>query len=114
MVNKKLKNNLLPKIIKSGVENLSGISMNNVTVHYNSDNPAQLNALSFAEGTETHVSTSQQKHLPYEAWHVVEQKQGRIKPMAAIKTKRIINDDAGLENEAEAMGLKAKKSKMPG
>jgi len=32
----------LPENIKSGVENLSGIAMNDVNVHFNSGKPAQL------------------------------------------------------------------------
>jgi D-lyxose ketol-isomerase len=114
MPNKKLKNNPLPNNIKSGVENLSGILMDDVTVHFNSDKPVQLNALAFAEGTAIHLAPGQEKHLPHEAWHVVQQKQGRVKPTVAVKAESVINDDAGLENEADAMGLKSIKNKMPG
>src|ERR1700761_8845443 len=35
----------MPDQLKSGVEALSGMSMNHVRVHYNSDRPARLNAL---------------------------------------------------------------------
>ncbi|HAP61901.1 MAG TPA: hypothetical protein DCR93_21180, partial [Cytophagales bacterium] len=31
-------------------------------------------------GTDIHLAPGQQKHLPHEAWHVVQQKQGRVKP----------------------------------
>jgi len=41
----------LPDNLKSGIESLSGMSMDNVKVHYNSSQPAQLNALSYAQGT---------------------------------------------------------------
>src|SRR5579863_3339533 len=37
----------LPGPLKSGVEALSGISLDNVRVQYNSDKPAQLNALAY-------------------------------------------------------------------
>jgi len=63
----------LPDNLKAGVENLSGMSMNSVRVHYNSSKPAQLNALAFAQGTDIHVGPGQEQHLPHEAWHVVQQ-----------------------------------------
>ena len=36
--------------LKSGIESLSGMSMDSVRVHYNSSQPAQLNALAYAQG----------------------------------------------------------------
>jgi hypothetical protein len=97
----------LPDNLKSGIENLSGYSMDDVKVHYNSDKPAQLNAHGFAQGTEIHLGPEQEKHLPHEAWHVVQQKQGRVKSTMQMGDKLSINDDAGLENEADIMGAKA-------
>jgi len=41
----------LPDNVKQGVESLSGISMDDVKVHYNSAKPAQLNAHAYAQGT---------------------------------------------------------------
>lgn len=80
----------LPDMLKSGIENLSGFSMDDVKVHYNSDKPAQLQAFAFAQGTDIHVGEGQEKHIPHEAWHVVQQKQGRVKP-----TVQMLNE--GLE-----------------
>ena len=97
----------LPDNLKSGIENLSGMSLDDVKVHYNSDKPAQLNAHAYAQGSEIHVGSGQEKHLPHEAWHVVQQKQGRVKPTMQMKGKVNVNDDAGLENEADVMGAKA-------
>jgi len=45
----------LPDNLKLGVENLSGLSLGDVKVHYNSDKPAQLQALDYAQGTDIHV-----------------------------------------------------------
>lgn len=93
----------LPDNLKSGIESLSGLSMDNVKVHYNSSQPAQLNALAYAQGTDIHVAPGQEQHLPHEAWHVVQQAQGRVKP--TMQTKGMpVNDDQGLEREADAMG----------
>lgn len=97
----------LPDGLKSGVENLSGYSMDDVKVHYNSSKPAQLKAHAYAQGTDIHIAPGQEKHLPHEAWHVVQQKQGRVKPTLQMKSGVPVNDDAGLENEADVMGAKA-------
>ncbi|MEM8998811.1 MAG: DUF4157 domain-containing protein [Bacteroidota bacterium] len=106
-IQKKKNNTGLPDNLKTGIENLSGYSMDNVKVHYNSDKPAQLHAHAYAEGTDIHLASGQEKHLPHEAWHVVQQKQGKVKPTFQMKGKVNINDDAGLEKEADVMGSKA-------
>ncbi|HZW23885.1 MAG TPA: DUF4157 domain-containing protein [Gallionella sp.] len=97
----------LPDNLKSGIENLSGMSMDNVKVHYNSSQPAQLNALAYAQGTDIHVAPGQEQHLPHEAWHVVQQAQGRVKPTMQMKEGVPVNDDKSLEHEADVMGAKA-------
>ena len=97
----------LPDNLKSGIESLSGMSMDNVRVHYNSAKPAQLNALAYAQGTDIHVASGQEKHLPHEAWHVVQQAQGRVKPTMQMKEGVPVNDDEGLEREADVMGGRA-------
>ncbi|MCK9200426.1 MAG: DUF4157 domain-containing protein [Gallionella sp.] len=94
----------LPDNLKNGIETLSGMSMDNVKVHYNSSQPAQLNALAYAQGTDIHVAPGQEQHLPHEAWHVVQQAQGRVKPTMQMKDGVPVNDDQGLEHEADVMG----------
>lgn len=101
----------LPDNLKSGIENLSGYGMDDVKVHYNSSQPAQLNALAYAQGTDIHIAPGQEKHLPHEAWHVVQQKQGRVRPTMQMKGVAV-NDDKGLEKEADVMGGKARQSKV--
>ncbi|MEL6131886.1 MAG: DUF4157 domain-containing protein [Bacteroidota bacterium] len=97
----------LPDNLKSGIENLSGYAMDDVNVHYNSAQPAQLNAHAYAQGSDIHLGPGQEKHLPHEAWHVVQQKQGRVKPTMQMKDKINVNDDVSLEKEADTMGKKA-------
>lgn len=106
-IQKKVNNTGLPDNLKSGIENLSGYSMDDVKVHYNSDKPAQLQAHAYAQGTNIHLAPGQEKHLPHEAWHVIQQKQGRVKPTMQLKGIVNINDDASLEKEADLMGNKA-------
>ncbi|BDS10560.1 eCIS core domain-containing protein [Aureispira anguillae] len=94
----------LPDDLKTGIENLSGYSMDDVKVHYNSDKPAQLQAHAYAQGTDIYLGSGQEKHLPHEAWHVVQQMQGRVKPTVTTENGVGVNDDKGLETEADAMG----------
>lgn len=97
----------LPDALKAGVEQLSGLSMDGVRVHYNSSQPAQLNALAYAQGSDIHLAPGQEQHLPHEAWHVVQQAQGRVRATMQMKDGVPVNDDVGLEREADEMGVKA-------
>ncbi|MCH2196891.1 DUF4157 domain-containing protein [Kordia sp.] len=96
----------LPDNLKSGIEKLSGHSLDDVKVHYNSSKPAQLNAHAYAQGTNIHVAAGQEKHLPHEAWHVVQQKQGRVQATKTVNGAKI-NDNVALEKEADVMSTKA-------
>ncbi len=109
IVQKKENQTGLPDKLKSGIESLSGYSMDDVRVHYNSNKPAQLQAHAYAQGNEIHIASGQSKYLPHEAWHVVQQKQGRVKTTTQLKGKVNINDDISLEREADIMGEKASK-----
>ena len=97
----------LPDQLKSGLESLSGLSLDHVRVHYNSSQPTQLNALAYAQGSDIHLAPGQEQHLPHEAWHVVQQAQGRVRPTMQLKDGVPVNDDTGLEHEADLMGGKA-------
>ena len=102
----------LPDNLKSGIEALSGISMDEVRVHYNSTKPAQLNAHAYAQGNDIHVGSGQEKHLPHEAWHVVQQAQGRVRATTETESGVKVNDEVALEREADTMGAKALQAKF--
>lgn len=97
----------LPDKLKAGLESHSGMDLSDVKVHYNSTKPAQLQALAYAQGNEIHLGPGQEKHLPHEGWHVVQQRQGRVKPTLQTMQGKAINDDPRLEKEADDMGKKA-------
>lgn len=97
--------NGLPEDLKNGIENLSGIMMDDVMVHYNSDKPSQIGALAYTQGNNIHVAPGQEKYLAHEAWHVVQQAQGRVHPTMQLKGASA-NDDISLENEADKMADK--------
>ena len=82
----------LPEPLRSGVEQLSGLSMDDVDVHYNSTQPAKLGALAFATRGQIHLGPGQQEHLPHEAWHLVQQSQGRVQATTQLKTGAPVNE----------------------
>jgi hypothetical protein len=96
----------MPDSLKTGVEDLSGVSMDDVTVHYNSAQPAKVEAVAYSRGTEIHLGPGQEEHLAHEAWHVAQQKQGRVSANAQVNGMAV-NDDRGLEREADEMGGRA-------
>ena len=93
----------LPAPLRTGIESLSGVDTSDVRVHRNSPRPAGVGALAFAQGSEIHLARGQEHHLPHEAWHVVQQRQGRVRPTLDLGGVAI-NDDVGLEREADRMG----------
>ncbi len=97
----------LPDGLKTGVETLSGVSLDGVKVHYNSAAPARIGALAYAQGADIHLAPGQDRHLPHEAWHVVQQAQGRVRPTLQTKAGTPVNDDQALEAEADIMGARA-------
>ena len=102
----------MPDQLKAEIEALSGMDLSDVRVHANSARPAQINALAYAQGNDIHLAPGQEKHLPHEAWHVLQQRQGRVRPTLQAKGAAI-NDDAGLEKEADVMGRKALQRRFP-
>lgn len=96
----------LPDKLKSSIEQASGMDMSHVKVHYNSAKPVELGAFAYTQGSDIYIGPGQEKHLSHEAWHVVQQQQGRVKSTMQMKGGVDINDDAGLEKEADVMGAK--------
>ena len=90
--------------LRAGLEKISGVDLSDVKVHQNSDKPQQVGALAYTQGNDIHIAPGQEKHLPHEGWHAVQQKQGVVKPTLQMKSGTLVNDDAGLEKEADDMG----------
>ena len=96
----------MPDQLKAGIEQLSGFDLSAVRVRYNSAKPAALGALAYARGTDIEIGPRQERHLAHEAWHVVQQMQGRVRP--AVRFKGVaLNDDDDLEREADLMAERA-------
>ena len=82
----------LPDNLKAGVENLSGYSLDDVKVHYNSSQPATVQACLYARNGYPRGS-GQEQHLPHEAWHVAQQMAGRVEPTTEVGGMPV-NDNA--------------------
>lgn len=96
----------LPEGLRASVERLSGQAMDDVEVHRDSSQPGRVRADAFTRGASIHLAPGQERHLPHEAWHVVQQKQGRVRPTLR-ENGFAVNDDAVLEREADVMGARA-------
>lgn len=99
----------MPNNLKSGLENLSGMDLSSTRVHRNSPKPAEVGAHAYTQGSNIFLGPSQEKHLPHEAWHVVQQAQGRVKPTGSVAGLPL-NDSKSLESEADRMGALASRS----
>lgn len=96
----------LPNRLKSGMESISGLNLDPVRVFYNSNKPATIQAHGFTQGNHIHLAPGQERHLPHELGHVVQQMQSRVKPTGSI-AEMSLNDSPALENEASQLGVKA-------
>lgn len=92
--------------LKAGIEDLSGFAMDDVRVHYNSPEPATVQALAYTQGTDIYVAPGQEQHLPHEAGHVAQQMAGRVEPTTEVSGLPV-NDCIELEHEADVMGARA-------
>jgi hypothetical protein len=110
----------LPEQLRWYLEHLSGYDLSDVRVHRDSAWPARMGARAFVLGTEIHLSPAAEDALEHEAWHVVQQKQGRVRATGTVSFEdpRLgtagLNDEEPLEREAEAMGRMARRLMMCG
>lgn len=107
----------VPDNMKRQYEALSGLSMDDVRVHYNSGRPSQLGALAYTQGSHVYVAPGQERHLGHELGHVIQQKQGRVRATASFDGV-VVNLDDRLEREADnydrlARAYKAESEKSP-
>ncbi|BDS12677.1 hypothetical protein [Aureispira anguillae] len=99
----------LPDELKTNLENMSGMALDHVKVHYNSSKPAKLGAYAYAKFPNIYIAPGQEKYLPEEAWHMVQQMQGRVGATQNVNGTPI-NDNPSLEKEAIQEGKKAANS----
>ncbi|EDM74895.1 hypothetical protein PPSIR1_24489 [Plesiocystis pacifica SIR-1] len=96
----------LPSSLSRNLERLSGQPMGDVRVHYGSTAPSRVGAHAFTQGSDIHLGPRQERHLAHEAWHAVQQKQGRVAATGEVGG-HALNSDSSLEREADVMGARA-------
>lgn len=92
----------IPIQMKLDLEQRSGLSFDDVRVHYHSDKPSKIGALAYTQGTQVHIGPGQEKHLMHELGHVIQQKRGPIPPTQYISGLPV-NCSQALESEADHM-----------
>ena len=104
----------MPDEVKSGMESAMGTDFSGVTVHPSSSKAPEVGALAYTQGSDIHFAPGQfrpetsagRELLGHELAHVVQQSQGRVAPTGQVAGLPV-NDDRGLEAEADALGRKA-------
>lgn len=96
----------IPSPMKEEYEQKSGFSFDDVRVHYNSDKPSKLQALAYTQGNQVYIAPGQEKHLGHELGHVIQQKQGIVKPNSFINGLPL-NNDQSLEKQADIVQTKS-------
>lgn len=77
--------------------------MDDVQVHYNSQNPRKVGALAYTQEDHVYIASGQEKHLPHELGHVIQQKMEAIRP-TLYREGFAINDEPDLEKQADEIG----------
>jgi len=101
----------LPEQLQTKIEATSGHSLAGVRVFRDSSEPVQLHAHAFTRGTDIHLAPGQERHLAHEAWHVVQQLDGRVQADSTVGDVGV-NTSSTLEQEADRMGQQLQSSSV--
>ncbi len=100
--------------VKADMGQSMGADFSNVNFHTNSSKASEIGAQAYTQGSDVHFapgkfnpsSSSGKELIGHELTHVVQQREGRVQ--ATTQAKGIpVNDDSGLEKEADVAGAKA-------
>ena len=109
----------MPNDVQSKMENSFGEDFSDVNIHKDSEQAPSLGALAYTQGNDVHFAPGQydpssqkgQELLGHELSHVVQQREGRVKPTTQGKGMPV-NTDPALEKEADEQGKQAAQGKM--
>ena len=104
----------IPDNVKQKMEDSFGTDFSDVRIHSESPQAPEVGALAYTQGTDIHFAPGQfkpdtsagQQLLGHELAHVIQQAEGRVQPTTEIGGMSV-NDDGGLEHEADVLGAKA-------
>lgn len=98
----------LPGRLQQAMECLAGYALSDVRVYRESPWPSRIGARAFVLGSDIHLAPGAEDALEHELWHVVQQKQGRVRANRILDLGELrlggagLNDDEALEREADA------------
>lgn len=95
----------IPDKLKQRFESYSGVSFDGVQVHYNSDKPAQMQALAYTQANQVYIAPGQERHLAHELGHIVQQHRGQVRATETLNGQAL-NDSPVLEHEADVMAAR--------
>jgi hypothetical protein len=106
----------LPQDVKGKMEHSFSTDFSNVKIHSGSSKANEIGADAYTQGNEIHFAPGKfdphgntgQQLLAHELTHVVQQRNGKVKPTTQ-NNGLAINDDHSLEKEADELGAKATK-----
>ena len=104
----------LPDHVKDRAESSFNTDFSDVRVYADSGKATQVGALAYTQGSDIHFAPGQfspdsgsgRQLLGHELAHVVQQRQGRVRPTTEINGMPV-NDSTSLEREADIQGRKA-------
>ncbi len=108
----------MPEPVRAKMEQAFETDFSDVRVH-TGNQAEQVGALAYAQGNDIHFAPGQydpetskgQELLGHELAHIVQQKQGRVRPTTEVNGVAV-NDDPSLEREADQWGSKAAQTKL--
>lgn len=109
----------MPEDVRGQMEGAFQTDFSNVNIHQNSQSATDVGALAYTQGNDVHFAPGQfkpntsagQELIGHELTHVVQQREGRVQPTTQAGGMPV-NDDKGLENEADVIGRKAAHGKI--
>lgn len=109
----------IPAPLRTQMESALNANFANVRIH-EGNHVASVGAIAYTQGNHVHFAPGQfdpgtragKALLGHELGHVVQQRQGRVKPTTQINGLPV-NDQPALEHEADVLGQKAAQMKTP-
>jgi hypothetical protein len=83
----------IPDDLAEAMKKFVPADVGGIRVHYNAARQVHLGALAHTQGTDIFLAPGQERQLPHEVWHAIQQKQGRVSETG--RTHFGLSQDAG-------------------
>lgn len=93
----------IPTQMKMKFEQRSGMSFDDVRVHYDSLKPSAFHADAYTFGTDIYIAPNRRETLPHELGHIIQQKRG-IVSYDTRENGLPVSDNPAIEAQAESFG----------